>query len=469
MNSAMFNLLTRSFAILGILLLVGTFLRAKVPFFQRLYLPAAVIGGTIGMLIGPRALNIVPFFSDEYLTTWNTSVSFLCAIMATLIPMGSRLGRPGEKAAGKTLILNMKQLFITLIVLAAQIMIGFVVLAVFRNSFHLYPTFGLEMSTGYFSGHALAAIQGSTAFDMALPYAEDIQAMAVTCATVGLIGGMVIGITFINVMVRRGRTALLKKIEDVPKNMSVGVFIDPADQTKTVKNTTSNSCIESFTLHLGLVYLCISIGYVVMGKVKAAGIPILDQFGLWVYSMIAMLLIQVFILNKTKLHNLFDEATKSKITGVCSDFAIVAAIASIPVQVVLKYWLPLVVLCILGFVVTLGLNYMLFHLFFKDYLVERTVSSFGACCGVMLTGLMLLKICDPDYETPVMSLFASGVALSNSVAMALMIVTMTAMSNGVSLLILGGIYCAAIAGMFIVLVVMRRAESAAFEGERIEA
>ena len=82
MNSAMFNLLTRSFAILGILLLVGTFLRAKVPFFQRLYLPAAVIGGTIGMLIGPRALNIVPFFSDEYLTTWNTSVSFLCAIMA---------------------------------------------------------------------------------------------------------------------------------------------------------------------------------------------------------------------------------------------------------------------------------------------------------------------------------------------------------------------------------------------------
>lgn len=51
----------KSFGVFSILLLLGSFLRAKIPLFQKLYLPACVIGGFIGLIVGPNILGIVPF------------------------------------------------------------------------------------------------------------------------------------------------------------------------------------------------------------------------------------------------------------------------------------------------------------------------------------------------------------------------------------------------------------------------
>ena len=35
----------------------------------------------------------------------------------------------------------------------------------------------------------------------------------------------------------------------------------------------------------------------------------------------------------------------------------------------------------------------------------------GANTGVTITGMMLLKICDPDYQTPALAEFSMGFAL----------------------------------------------------------
>ena len=54
MTSALLTELLRSSALLAFFLLAGTFLRAKVKVFQKMLLPASVIGGFLAMLIGPR-------------------------------------------------------------------------------------------------------------------------------------------------------------------------------------------------------------------------------------------------------------------------------------------------------------------------------------------------------------------------------------------------------------------------------
>ena len=41
------------FAVVSILLAIGYFLRMKVKLFQRLFLPASIIGGLIGLIIVP--------------------------------------------------------------------------------------------------------------------------------------------------------------------------------------------------------------------------------------------------------------------------------------------------------------------------------------------------------------------------------------------------------------------------------
>ena len=44
----------KCFSILSMLLLLGTFLRAKIKVFQKLFLPASVIGGALGLILGPE-------------------------------------------------------------------------------------------------------------------------------------------------------------------------------------------------------------------------------------------------------------------------------------------------------------------------------------------------------------------------------------------------------------------------------
>lgn len=42
------------FAQISLLLFIGAFLRKKVPLLQKYYMPAALIGGVLGMVLGPQ-------------------------------------------------------------------------------------------------------------------------------------------------------------------------------------------------------------------------------------------------------------------------------------------------------------------------------------------------------------------------------------------------------------------------------
>ena len=57
-------LIIQTFAVLSVLLVCGVILRAKVKIFQKLYLPACVIGGFVGLLLGPNVLDILPISED---------------------------------------------------------------------------------------------------------------------------------------------------------------------------------------------------------------------------------------------------------------------------------------------------------------------------------------------------------------------------------------------------------------------
>lgn len=63
----------RSLSIIGGLLLLGTFLRAKVKLFQKLFLPASVIGGFIGLLLGPMVLGDYAILRvpETYINDWS--------------------------------------------------------------------------------------------------------------------------------------------------------------------------------------------------------------------------------------------------------------------------------------------------------------------------------------------------------------------------------------------------------------
>jgi len=119
-----------------------------------------------------------------------------------------------------------------------------------------------------------------------------------------------------------------------------------------------------------------------------------------------------FILLKLKLNWLIDTKVKARITGTMSDFAITAAIMTLPIKAVSHFIVPIVIMSIVGLAGTYLVTFPLYRQTFRgDYPFERAIMSWGVNTGVMITGMTLLKITDPEYESPVLNDFSMGFAL----------------------------------------------------------
>src|SRR5680860_822885 len=54
----------RNFIFLSLFLLVAIIIKARVKFFQRYLVPTAIIGGFIGLILGPEVAKLINFSSD---------------------------------------------------------------------------------------------------------------------------------------------------------------------------------------------------------------------------------------------------------------------------------------------------------------------------------------------------------------------------------------------------------------------
>ena len=89
------------------------------------------------------------------------------------------------------------------------------------------------------------------------------------------------------------------------------------------------------------------------------------------------------------------------------DFLVVAAIATIQLDVVAAGWVPLVILVVGGLLWNFFCLRVIAPRVFNDAWFERAIAELGQSMGVTATGLLLLRTVDPDCETEAASAFAS--------------------------------------------------------------
>jgi len=418
MTGAMLTQLLYAFIMLSVLLLIGTILRAKLVFFQKVFLPASVIGGFIGLLAGPIVwAGGGVQFPAEWLITWGALPGVLIVPVVASVPLGLKLGT--GKAAGRTSANVIKMLCIGLIVYFVQVLIGLSAQAVFSNAYGLYPTFGYELAKGYAGGHGTAGVVGSFLYSIGEPYWEVAQGVTVATATFGIVGGMILGIIFINIMARKGQTAVLQKPGEIPEDLAKGIQLDPAKQKSAGLDTTINSSIESLSFHLSVILLACGIAYLLMNWVQANNIPIITQVPVWTYAIAVMFGVN-YAIYKMGISSLIDNKTKSRITGLLTDYAVVAAIASMPVRAVITFIVPILYMVVLGFVLSAIVLVLLTKYFVPEYYVERIVGVWGFSTGVFITGIMLLKICDPEYKSPVLNDMSIAFSFNSMIVFILM-------------------------------------------------
>lgn len=406
----------KSLALLGAFLLLGVFLRAKVKFLQKAFIPSSVIGGFLLLLLGPQCLDLLPV-PAEWFSVYSLLPGVLIVPVVAAVPLGLTIGSGSGGNDSKVLKNVLPLLGIGFGVSMLQIALGYLTQAGFSSVFSLYDVFGIELAIGFVGGHGTAGTLGNMLSELNLPYWEVSQGVATTTATFGIVGGILIGIAMINWAARHGQTALLRQPADIPLSIRRGFETNTAKQASLGRETTLSSSIDTLAFHAALIFLACGLAYLVLKVVD--GIPVLSDISVWAYGMIIMFLIWG-IMCKLKLGYLVDSKVKSKISSSFTEFAVIAAIASLPIKAVATYIVPILFLVVLGYVVTATVLFFLCKRFLKGYWFEQMIATFGMSTGVFLTGVLLLRVCDPDLESPALANYSLSYTISGVIFFAML-------------------------------------------------
>jgi ESS family glutamate:Na+ symporter len=233
-----------------------------------------------------------------------------------------------------------------------------------------------------------------------------------TSATCGIMSAIVVGMILINWAVRKGYAVRGKELAEQVEDDSIAVI--PVDQRPIAGRLTVNSdIIEAFSLHLVAVGLACGIGMLIkegLLLIEAQSTylsdnRLLSSFPLFPLCMIGGLVIQ-FLDEKYDRRKLIDLGLIRRIQNCSLDFLVVAAIAMISIDVVKTAWLPLSILVAAGIAWNVFCVTVLARRILPDAWFERAIAEMGQSMGVTATGLLLLRVVDPDYDTPAADAFA---------------------------------------------------------------
>ena len=406
----------RTLAILSTLLLIGIALRAKVSWLQKLYIPASVIGGTIGLIAGPEVLGILPISEEVFSVATDLPAKLFGIVIAGLPMCAAKL----NKGALKTKIDIWIIAGILCAIGAMQVAIGLGVNVISQLiGYPTYAGFGTEMFMGFCGGHGLGAIVGSYFQGLEQPYWETAQGVAMSCATIGMIGGIICGTIIINYAIKKKKTNYVKDIAEISEDMRSGVYADEKKRPIFGKETTNPGAIDTLTLHMALLALAVGAGYIAGDLVAKYNIPFLRDFDTWVFMLIAMYIIWP-IVRAVGADKYFDEKIKSRIEGFITDFIVTAAIFTMPLDMVLANFAPLAASCLVGLVSTVLVIWFLAQRYMSEDPTEKAMGPMGMMTGDFITGVLLTKMIDPEMRSNALSDFSIAYTINTFYSLALL-------------------------------------------------
>lgn len=371
------------------LIVFSKFLRTRLKFIQNCYIPAAMLAGIIGIIGGKYVLDVIPF-SDQANTY--SGVLFVLIFASLFIGNQSNVSFSGMLKKSGDMFFMVTAGWFGLYGVAG--IVGVTLLSVLFPGIH--DAFGHLVATGFAGGHGSAAAIGQA-------YVEsgwiDGMSVAMTYATIGMLVAIFLGVVLINYATRKGYTAVIEEVSKLPEDVKTGLI--PEDKRTPIGMGTVNSMsIDPLTWHASLIFIC-SGGAIALNKyVLSVIIPqvSLPSFGI---AIILGAVLQ-YALNLLGMGKYVDKATTTRISSSFVDYLVGFGIATINLSIVASYWQPLVIMCVVGVVYNLTFVMFFCKRFFKEYWFEKGMFLFGMYTGVASIGILLLRIVDPEYKTPVL-------------------------------------------------------------------
>lgn len=380
------------FAFFSGLLLLGVALRAKVGFLQKFLFPSCLAGGVFGLVSMHTGLIHIEASTIESFAYHFFNISF---ISVGLTRDDEDAGHVSGKQMlkGPTWMALMQGLTFPLQAVVGGLFViffGFVGL-------ELFPTFGFLVPLGFNEGPGQALSIGKAWEGVGFANAATI---GLTFAAIGYFFAFFVGVPLVNYGIRKGWATFGSK--ELSRDFLVGLLPKNA-KSETAGNLTIHSGnAETLAFQAALVGVVYGMTW---GVVKMLGSVVPPDvatilWGFFFFFGLGIAYILKWIMKLVGIVHLVDPGIQRRITGWSVDYLIVATVAAIQLKIVWDYLLPISVMALAnGILTTLLVVY--FGKRLDAFGLERSAAIFGVVTGTVSCGLLLLRIVDPEFKTPV--------------------------------------------------------------------
>ncbi|MGB3136386.1 MAG: sodium/glutamate symporter [Nodosilinea sp.] len=419
----MFSLKTVLFAmvLLALMLLVGRYLKHQVQWFQRLYLPASVVAGVLALLLGPEALGLIAtaisgpdsllsggLFAEDIREVWSQSPGVFINIVFAALFLGETIPPPGEiwrRAAPQ-------------VVFGQTLAWGQYVFGILATLIILIPVFGANpisaalIEIGFEGGHGTAGGMADTLAE--LDFAEGAD-LAIGLATVGIVAGIVCGTALADWGRRKGHVSAVSHSVAEPNEIpDLNVVAETPEIRQRRAQLLRNLLVDPLSINFAIVGLSIAVGWLILTALQwvesvtwggEGGFALFEYVPLFPLALIGGIIVQL-ALNRLGLGTLVIRPLVQNIAGMALDVVVISAIATISLRVIGGNLGIFLVLSVVGILWNVLMFLWWAPRVFPDHWFEKGLSDLGQSMGVTATGILLLRMVDPDNSTGAFEGFA---------------------------------------------------------------
>jgi glutamate:Na+ symporter, ESS family len=409
-----------AFVVLGFLILVGRWIRQSIPLFQALFLPSSIVAGGVALLLGPGVLGAIAssvagndfflangLFPPQFRAVWSAVPGVFINIVFATIFLGEFIPSPRDiwrKAApqvafGQTLAWG-------------QYVVGLLLaLLVLTPVFGLDPIAGCLIEIAFEGGHGTAAGMAPVLTKLGFTAGPD---LALGLATVGIVSGVLAGVILADWGRRKGYISVTREDSLWQEAPGEGREESLEVQERRARHLRS-LLIEPLTVQFGFVGVAIAFGWLILQALTfiesatwnrgGEGIEILSGIPLFPLALIGGIIVQL-ILERLHRTYLIDRQLMNRIGGVALDATIMTALASISIAVLGSNLAPFLILSIAGIVWNVLVFIYLTPRIIPIAWFERGIGDMGQSMGVTATGILLIRMVDPDNRSGAFESFA---------------------------------------------------------------
>lgn len=388
----MFATAVTDLTLLMVFLLLGFVIREIVKPLQKLFLPSALIGGAVALILGPQVLGLI-----DIPESWSEMATPMINIVLTCTMFGTVLNKSKIKTYAGAINLVILTYF-------AQMIVGTLVGMGLGKIWPDLPYgWGVMTVFTYWGGHGAGTSAGALFEQLGV---DGMVSMGLILATLGLIVAMLAGMVVVNYGVRKGYATNIGKDDTGKAAVESGVL--PADKQKPLgKATVSSDAINGLAMQLCLVMLSMWLGRVIFTNL-AKVIPAASNIPELLYGIVGAFIVW-FLMRKTHLDDYANKQAVDSISGVALEICICSATATLDLDLFASFLAPILIhMCVIIALMVL-ICVVLLHRWMKKDWFELCLMAFGQGHGSTPSGLALARCVDPDHNS--VSWEAFGVAI----------------------------------------------------------